>query len=69
MVLLGAVAESMRNKVVARLVRAISRATTGDLQRAAEFLEFAREVRTGCTKQRQRARAKQAQPKDAPARW
>jgi hypothetical protein len=30
----------------------IKRATTADLQRAAEFLEGAREIRKGCTKQR-----------------
>lgn len=38
----------------------IKRATTADLQRAAEFLEGAREVRKGCTKQRRESRKSQA---------
>jgi len=37
----------------------ISRATTADLQRAAEFLEGARLVRKGCTSQRRQARKAQ----------
>jgi hypothetical protein len=39
----------------------IARATTADLQRAAEFLEGAREIRRGCTKQRRESRESQAQ--------
>jgi hypothetical protein len=39
----------------------ISRATTADLQRAAEFLEGARHIRRGCTKQRLKSRETQAQ--------
>ena len=39
----------------------ISRATTADLQRAAEFLEGARNIRAGCTKQRRESRKSQAQ--------
>ena len=39
----------------------IARATTADLQRAAEFLEGARLVRKGCTSQRRQARKAQAQ--------
>lgn len=35
------------------------RATTADLQRAAEFLERAREVRNGCSKQRAKSRKNQ----------
>ena len=35
------------------------RATTADLQRAAEFLERAREVRRGCRKQRAKSRKDQ----------
>ena len=38
----------------------ISRATTADLQRAAEFLEGARLIRKGCTNQRRQARQAQA---------
>jgi len=38
----------------------INRATTADLQRAAQFLERAREVRQGCRKQRTNARKNQA---------
>lgn len=37
----------------------IKRATTADLQRAAEFLEGAREIRKGCTKQRRESRKSQ----------
>jgi len=37
----------------------IARATTADLQRAADFLERAREVRLGCRKQRTKARKDQ----------
>ena len=36
-------------------------ATVADLQRAAQFLEFAREVRKGCDKQRAKARRVQSQ--------
>ena len=36
-------------------------ATVADLQRAAQFLEFAREVRKGCDKQRGKARRAQSQ--------
>lgn len=39
----------------------ISRATTADLQRAAEFLEGARHIRWGCRKQRGESRESQAQ--------
>ena len=39
----------------------ISRATTADLQRAAEFLEGARVIRAGCRKQRSESRKSQAQ--------
>ena len=38
----------------------IARATTADLQRAAEFLEGAREVRKGCKVQRNESRKSQA---------
>ena len=43
-----------------RLKAAICTATTGDLQRAAMFLEGARKVRAGCTNQRAQARHAQA---------
>jgi len=36
-------------------------ATVADLQRAAQFLEFARAVRKGCDKQRAKARRVQSQ--------
>ena len=39
----------------------IARATTADLQRAAEFLEGARLVREGCTRKRRESRKSQAQ--------
>ena len=38
-----------------------ARATTADLQRAAEFLEGARLIRKGCTQQRRESRKSQAQ--------
>lgn len=41
-----------RELMVAWLRDEILLARTADLQRAAEFLEFAREVRAGCAKQR-----------------
>jgi hypothetical protein len=37
----------------------IARATTADLQRAANFLERAREVRRGCDQQRAKSRKNQ----------
>ena len=43
-----------------RLNQAIRTATTADLQRAAMFLERAREVRAGCKNQRAQARRAQA---------
>lgn len=49
-----------RQIVMERLNKAIQTATTGDLQRAAMFLERAREVRAGCTNQRAQARKAQA---------
>lgn len=38
----------------------IARATTADLQRAAEFLEGARDIRKGCRAQRNESRESQA---------
>jgi hypothetical protein len=49
-----------RQLVMERLNKAIRTATTGDLQRAAMFLEGAHEVRAGCTNQRAQARRTQA---------
>ncbi len=49
-----------RQIVMERLNKAIQTATTGDLQRAAMFLEGAREVRAGCTNQRAQARHAQS---------
>ena len=49
-----------RQLVMERLNKAIQTATTGDLQRAAMFLEGGREVRAGCTIQRAQARRAQA---------
>tara|TARA_R110002050_G_scaffold229813_1_gene365377 strand:+ start:59 stop:262 length:204 start_codon:yes stop_codon:yes gene_type:complete len=48
-----------RQIAMERLNKAIQTATTGDLQRAAMFLERAREVRAGCTKQRASSRRAQ----------
>jgi len=51
---------SGRQLIMDRLTKAISRSTTGDLQRAAMFLERAREVRAGSRNQRTNARQSQA---------
>lgn len=45
--------------MVAWLQDEIRHATTADLQRAAEFLAFAKEVRDGCSKQRRSSRKAQ----------
>jgi len=52
--------QSGRQLIMDRLKKAISRSTTGDLQRAAMFLERAREVRAGSRNQRTIARQSQA---------
>lgn len=44
--------DQARYEVVRWLQAEVVRATTADLQRAAEFLEFARETRLGCREQR-----------------
>ena len=49
-------ARTGRQIMVAWLQDEIRHATTADLQRAAEFLAFAKEVRDGCTKQRRTSR-------------
>ncbi len=48
-----------RQIILSYLQYEITRATTADLQRAARFLERAREVRHGCDKQRAKARKDQ----------
>ena len=66
-------AKTGREIVLERLYAAVRRATTGDLQRAAMLLEWAYEVRRGCSKQRTGARKAQSQAwtkqVDSPARW
>jgi hypothetical protein len=66
-------AKTGRELVLERLYAAVRRATTADLQRAAMFLEWAYEVRRGCSKQRSGARKAQSQAwekkVDSPARW
>jgi hypothetical protein len=58
---------------MARLMDAVRRAQTADLQRAAQFLERAREIRAGSTRQRTASRKAQAEAwvkkTDAPYRW
>ena len=49
-----------RQLIMERLKKAILRSTTGDLQRAAMFLERAREVRADSRNQRTSARQSQA---------
>jgi len=51
--------EIMRKEVVGNLLRVLPRSTTGDIQRATQFLEWAFDVRAGCRKQRSAARKKQ----------
>jgi hypothetical protein len=62
-----------RQIAMERLNKAIQTAVTGDLQRAAMFLERAREVRAGCTKQRAQSRRAQAnawkKKADTPLVW
>jgi hypothetical protein len=48
-----------RQVILTFLQYEIARATTADLQRAANFLERAREVRQGCRKQRTKSRKDQ----------
>lgn len=70
---MSAVPRTGRQLIMAWLTDEIKGATTADLQRAAEFLAFARDVRKGCSKQRKRSRAAQGQAwrkyVDEPARW
>jgi len=49
-----------REIAMQRLLEAANLATAGDIQRAAMFLERAREVRGGCRTQRNHARRAQA---------
>jgi hypothetical protein len=49
-----------RDLVLAWLYREIKAAKTADLHRAAAFLEWARDVRKGCAKQRGGARVAQS---------
>lgn len=48
-----------RQIMVRYLQAEMVQATTADLQRAADFLAWAREVRSGCSKQRSSARKAQ----------
>jgi hypothetical protein len=52
--------KSGRQIILERLNRAIQLAMTADLERAALFLERAREVRRGCRTQRSNSRAAQS---------
>lgn len=52
-----------RREVVRWLQEEVIRATTADLQRAAEFLEFARDVRRGCKVERRAKRRRTFAPK------
>jgi len=53
-------ARTGRELVLEWLNREIRAAKTADLQRAAAFLQWARDVRKGCAKQRDGARVAQA---------
>jgi len=52
-------ARTGRQIMVAWLQDEMRTATVADLQRAAEFLAFAKDVRKGCTKQRRTSRKSQ----------
>ena len=52
--------KSGRQIIMERLNKAIQLSTTGDLQRAAMFLEGARKVRQGSRRQRSNSRSAQA---------
>lgn len=52
-----------RDEVMKRLARAVSTATAGELHRAADFLEFARNVRIGKHDLRRDSRRRQAPTK------
>ena len=62
-----------REIVLERLYREIRLATAGDIQRATSFLESAREIRSGCKKQRTESRKAQKnawkKKADLPATW
>lgn len=62
-----------REIMVAWLQDEMRQASVADLQRAAEFLEFARLVRKGCAKKRQASRRQQSKTwrkyVDPAARW
>lgn len=58
---LMSLARSGRQIILERLHAAMRTATTADLQRAAQLLEFAYDVRKGCSKQRAGARKAQSQ--------
>jgi hypothetical protein len=45
-----------RQQIMVRLGKAVARSTTGDLQRACDFLEWAVMIRKGCSRQRMAAR-------------
>lgn len=55
------VSRTGREIVLERLHAAMRRATTADLQRAAMFLEWAWDVRRGCSRQRSGARKAQGE--------
>lgn len=59
--------------MVAWLRDEMQQASVADLQRAAMFLEFARNVRRGCSKQRSKARKQQSSSwrkyVDTPLNW
>ena len=62
-----------REIVLERLYQEIRLATAGEIHRAADLLKFAREVRTGCKKQRAASRRNQKdawkKKADIPATW
>jgi hypothetical protein len=51
--------KSGRQLILERLYKAMNLSTTADLQRAAMFLERAREIRNGCRNQRNTSRSNQ----------
>lgn len=51
-----------RQVAMVRLTRAIAKSSAADLMRAADFLDWAYEVRRGCREQRRQARQRQGFP-------
>ena len=65
--------DNIRQKVMEKMNKAIINATTGELHRAVDFLEFAKKVRDGKKGNRSKARKESASSRirkvDKPLSW